>query len=80
MSRATSSKEVLYSYVSATNKKFVKKKALQMNLSESEIINEFITANRLNRKVKLQPKVLKGEQRLQKAKERKRAKLKSLSK
>ena len=72
------SPQVLYTYVSKTNKTFVDKMALKANRSKSEFIDELIAAYRLKRDVKFDTKVLKVEKDYKKAKETKKKKINNL--
>lgn len=71
-------KAKLYVYVTPTNRTFVEKIALKNNRSLSDFINELITAHRLKRPVKLEPKPTYLEEQAKKSKERRQRKLKEL--
>lgn len=68
----------LQSYVSEKNRAHVEKMSIKNNRPMSEFIDELISAHRLKRPVKFEPKITYLEKQAMKSKERRKNKLKNI--
>lgn len=71
-------KVILYSYVKPVNKKFIEKLSLKTNHSASACLDAVIDAVRRKRELTLKEKPLKSLEKIQKAKEKRKEKIRAL--